>query len=197
MKIAKIALLTAFLFTLMLLNGQNVFAAAQAKTGSTILIDGNRIEKIKDQSQIVYPFEREHCDGPLTCSHPDDLYRGGGFVALTAGNQWIQVSCPATTAVGIQLRGDDNDGWARVTVDDHDVTVWEGNTYGHGNGGMLWIKYLEISGLEERSHTVRIEATGNSGIDGGDVHVAIVGFTCNTEQQSESGFKTFLPMINK
>ena len=196
MRIAKIALMAGFLFTLAVANIQVASAAGQTLAGIPTLHDGYWLEKIKDQTQVVYPYEREQCDGPLTCSHPDELYRGGGFVALTAGGQWIQVSCPATTSVGIQLRGDDNDGWVRVSVDDHDIVVWEGNTYGHGNGGALWIKYLEISGLEESSHTVRIAATGRPGTSGGDVHVAIVGFACNTAL-SEGGFTAYLPMINK
>ena len=196
MSFAKIALMAGVLFTLTLSNIHIGSAAGQALAGTPTLHDGYWLDKIEDQSQVVYPYEREHCDGPLSCSHPDELFRGGGFVALTAGQHWIQVSCPTTTSVGIQLRGDDNDGWARVTIDNHDQTVWEGNTYGHGSSGALWIKYLEISGLEESGHTVRIAATGRPGIDGGDVHVAIVGFTCNTTLR-EVGFMAYLPMVNK
>ena len=55
---------------------------------------------------------------------------------------------------------------------------------------------MEISGLEEGSHTVRVAAAGRPGISGGDVHVAIVGFACNTAL-SEGGFMAYLPMINK
>ncbi len=123
MRIAKVALMAGFLFTLAVSNIQVASAAGQTLAGIPTLHDGYWLDKIKDQTQVVYPYEREQCDGPLTCSHPDELYRGGGFVALTAGGQWIQISCPATTSVGIQLRGDDNDGWVRVSVDDHDIVA--------------------------------------------------------------------------
>ena len=192
MKIVKYSLYAGCLFILILFNVQSASAAEKSTSGIAILHDGNRLETFEDQGQVIYPFEQERCDRALSCSHPDELYRGGGFVALTAAQHWIEISCPASTSMGIQLRGDDNDGWARVTVDGD--MAWEGNTYGHGNGGVLFIKFLEISGLTESSHALRIEAMGISGKDGGDVHVAIVGFACNA-METKHDFMNYLPIV--
>ena len=73
-----------------------------------------------------------------------------------------------TDTVGVQFWGDTSDGWARVIVDG--AEVWSGSTYGSDANypGNAFVKYLEISGLEQEIHTVRVENTGVAGAGGGD-----------------------------
>jgi len=64
----------------------------------------------------------------------------------------------AYKTMGVQIYGDHTIGWARVLFDG--VEIWRGDTaaiwaYQGRNGG-----YVEVSGFEKGSHTLRIESMG-------------------------------------
>lgn len=95
---------------------------------------------------------------------------------------WIQMDVVGSySAIGVQFLGDYADGWALVTIDD--IPVWKGYTKFENcdfidgirdiseetcHGGFLY--YIEIDGLEGRSHSLRVINIG-----GGETTVAYFG----------------------
>jgi len=94
------------------------------------------------------------------------------LLALVGQDSWMEISFqqPAT-AIGVQFWGDDNDGWVRILVDG--LEAWTGNTVGASD---TYEDYVEIRDLSNTQHTLRIEATGKPGRDGGDRHVTVAAF---------------------
>jgi hypothetical protein len=93
-----------------------------------------------------------------------DCWRYNEWVAMGEPGQYIEVeSTVRTTAIGVQLWGDDNDGWARVLVDGEEI--WVGEMRGEDNQwpGGAFVRYLEVAGLEPGFHTLRFEPTGQGG----------------------------------
>lgn len=91
-------------------------------------------------------------------------WRYNEWLAMGEPGQYIESeSTVSTTAVGVQLWGDQNDGWARVLVDGEEV--WLGEMRGADNQwpGGAFVRYLEISGLAPGLHTLRFEPTGEGG----------------------------------
>jgi hypothetical protein len=104
------------------------------------------------------------------------LWRLDEWVSLMSGGSWIEMhSKNESDTLGIQFWGDDNDGWARVTVDGEEV--WTGDTYGATatDPAGAFINYLEISNLPLAEHVVRVESTGDMG-GGGSDHVTVYYF---------------------
>lgn len=91
-------------------------------------------------------------------------WRYNGWIAMGEPGQSIEVtSAVSTTAIGVQLWGDENDGWARVIVDGEEI--WTGEmrgTDGKWPGG-AFVRYLEVAGLEPGFHTLGFEPTGEGG----------------------------------
>ncbi|MGD2162183.1 MAG: FHA domain-containing protein [Anaerolineales bacterium] len=99
-------------------------------------------------------------------------WRYNEWLAMGEPGQYIEIeSTVNTTAIGVQLWGDDNDGWARVLVDDEEI--WTGEMRGTDNQwpGGAFVRYLEIAGLEPGIHNLRFEPTG----EGGSVTVYFFG----------------------
>jgi hypothetical protein len=99
-------------------------------------------------------------------------WRYNEWLAMGEPDQYIEVeSAVSTTAIGVQLWGDDNDGWGRVLVDGEEV--WMGEMRGTDNQwpGGAFVRYLEVAGLEPGFHTLRFEPTG----EGGSVTVYFFG----------------------
>ena len=91
-------------------------------------------------------------------------WRYNEWLALKDPGQFIEVeSAMDTTAIGVQLWGDDNDGWARVIVDGEEV--WSGEMRGSDNQwpGGAFVRYLEVAGLEPGNHMLRFEPIGQGG----------------------------------
>ena len=110
---------------------------------------GTAIEEISIQ---------KHCD--------DACWLYQYFVGVGAGS-WIEARVNVeTTEVGVQLWGDENDGWGRILVDD--LEVWYGDA--SGTPPNYFIKYLVISGLPLGTHVIRVE-----NVSGGVVVVAFFG----------------------
>lgn len=110
------------------------------------------------------------------------------LMALTAPGSQLAAACAApTSTIGVQFWGDENDGWAKVTVDGE--YEWRGNTWNNK-------AYVEITDLPYGEHTVQIEALGEPGITGGDIHVTIAGISCQRLGPGVSiTQRIFLPLI--
>lgn len=96
------------------------------------------------------------------------IWRLNGWIALTGSGSWVEATTTSpTTCVGVQFWGDTNDGWARVLVDG--AEVWTGDTYGPSGywPGDAFVRYLQISGLSQGNHTIRVERMGLPGGGGG------------------------------
>jgi hypothetical protein len=105
----------------------------------------------------------------VTFTSVGSLWRFNEWIALRQQGDWIEATYSGTTtAVGVELWGDMNDGWARVLVDG--AEVWRGSTYGSDANwpGGAFVRYLQVSGLTLGSHTVRVENLGVAGAGGGD-----------------------------
>lgn len=76
------------------------------------------------------------------------------------GNSQMQVSTnEPTTCLYVQFASDRNDGYAKIYVDGN--IVWEGNTWASNGLGQdleyQKMRYLEVTGLEPTTHTIKIE----------------------------------------
>ena len=96
-------------------------------------------------------------------------------VALTEMGSYIEARCTtAVDAVGVQFLGDYNDGWARIIVDGQEKRRLD--TWG---GSINFTEYIEVSNLPMAPHSIRVEATGQTGSNGGS-HVTVVAFGCGS-----------------
>lgn len=126
------------------------------------------------------------------------LYLGEGvraydpFVALTTTDQWVEGVCTtATSMVGVQFWGDENDGWARVLVDGEER--WRGNTYGQSPD--LFVRFLSVRNLAPAPHVIRIEPLGERGSNnpGSNIHVSVYAIVCGLAVRTE----IFVPLLLK
>lgn len=130
------------------------------------------------------------------------------MVALTAATSWIEATCAtATSAVGVQFLGDDNDGWAKIFVDG--APWWQGTIQGDT---LVNDDYIEIPDLRLKSHVIRVEMMVTPGTAQLG-HVTVVAFGCGSlaiagatdasattrslpvEEQSAPGQTIYLPTI--
>jgi cell division septation protein DedD len=94
----------------------------------------------------------------------DDCIRYYEWMGIPKANQWIEGSSTfPTTAIGVQLWSDTTGGFARVYLDGEEV--WSGDTRGEDNQwpGGAFVRYLEISGLPDTTHSLRVESLGEGG----------------------------------
>ena len=111
----------------------------------------------------------QHADPPAEISISEDCggsgcWRYNEWLAMDQIGQYIEVeSAVSTTAIGVQLWGDDNDGWARVIVDGEEM--WTGEMRGVDNQwpGGAFVRYLEVAGLEPGYHALRFEPADQGG----------------------------------
>lgn len=110
------------------------------------------------------------------------------LLALTTSGSWLEANCVQPThSVGVQFWGDGNDGWATLVVDGE--YEWRGNVHEYK-------EYVEMTDLPLTSHTIRIEAVGEPGTPGGDVHVTLAGISCQQRGPGLSRIQQiFLPLI--
>ena len=119
---------------------------------------------------LEYPSDK----GLITYPPSDLIFPAGSVVSLHEPGLWIEMaySEPAT-AVGVEFIGDFQDRWARVLVDG--TPIWRGNTFFENcpfdengvrqvhpdkcKGGFIY--YIEASGLENTTHTLRVENAGD------------------------------------
>lgn len=114
--------------------------------------------------------------------------------ALVSVTSWIEVTwTEPTTVVGVQFFGDERGSWARIKVDGE--KVWEDNTNGQGS---TFSDYIQISGLANEPHTVRVEALGQPGIGGGPIFVGVAGFgsgEVSEENKIGDGSDIYMPIV--
>ncbi|WP_406661451.1 LamG-like jellyroll fold domain-containing protein [Methanolobus sp. ZRKC3] len=140
---------------------------------STVMYDGNALNFATPPDVVAFAntaYVTPPSEFQITAS--GSIWRYNQWIALMSQGNWVEAKTTVeTTTVGVQFWGDTNDGWARVLVDGSEV--WTGNTYGSSEDP--YIKYLEISGLDKGTHTIRVENMGISGPGGGN-HVTIFFF---------------------
>lgn len=114
--------------------------------------------------------------------------------ALTSATSWIEVSWPEpSTVVGVQFYGDDRGSWARIRVDGE--AVWQGNTNGSTEP---FTEYIEISGLSDAPHVVRVEALGQAGTENGPIFVGVTAIgtgEVSPDNKIGGGSTVFMPII--
>lgn len=110
--------------------------------------------------------------GRHTLDLPDMAESPMQLLILSSAGSWAEITwMEPTTVVGVQFWGDSNDGFARIWVNGEEK--WHGNTRG---GSITFEQYIEIDDLPNTSHTIRVEATGQPGQDGGGIDVTIASF---------------------
>ena len=93
---------------------------------------------------------------------------------LENSDQWIELTTTQIVrGIGVQFFADDSQGWARLLLDG--AEVWRGDTYGRWTDGTNWACYIEVTGLSEKEHTLRVENRGTPGGANGKV-VAVYFF---------------------
>jgi len=108
----------------------------------------------------------------ITVTHSDESIPYGLNRVLWGEGEWVQATTDLPfDSMGVQIYGDHTIGWARVLFDGEEV--WRGDTaeiWSHlgRHGG-----YIEISGYDPGTHTIRIESMG---FDYHPVTVAYFGF---------------------
>ena len=143
-------------------------------------------ETFLDPHAAAIEISGESWRGVTEIHQRDDPYVH--LVALTTPGSQLATTCAApTSTIGVQFWGDENDGWAQVTVDGE--YEWRGNTRNNKS-------YVEITDLPFAEHTVRIEALGDAGATGGGSHVTIAGISCQRlGPGSTVNQRIFLPLI--
>ncbi|WP_340818861.1 LamG-like jellyroll fold domain-containing protein [Methanolobus sp. WCC4] len=154
----------------------SIFSTIGFAEANVVLYDGDA-RKFTDAPDVIAYTNTEHTAPPsefeITTSGATwpsgPIWRHDNVIALMDPSGWIEAKTTvATDTVGLQFWGDTNDGWARVLVDGSEV--WTGSVYGSDVNypGGAFVKYLEISGLERSTHTIRVECMGIKGAGGGD-----------------------------
>ncbi len=115
-----------------------------------------------------------------------DLWTYNANIALTEKGEWISATCtdPNTTAIGVRIEGDSNDGYVLIQVDGEEAAII--NAYGDEDSPQgMFLNYVEMSGLQPGQHTIRLENLGMEGDGGGD-DVSMRFFGCSSKPVSEN-----------
>jgi hypothetical protein len=92
---------------------------------------------------------------------------------LENSSQWFELGVTRqVTSIGVQFFADTTQGWAGLVLDGSEV--WRGDTLSCFDG-TNWACYVEITGISQGPHTLRVENLGIPGSGGGQV-VAIYFF---------------------
>lgn len=109
----------------------------------------------------------------IEISYADEAIPYGLHRVIWWNADWIEVTADgAYDAMGVQILGEQAIGWARVLFDGEEV--WRGDT------AAIWEKsgrhggFIQVSGFEPGTHTLRVEALG---FDFRPVTVASFGFS--------------------
>jgi len=97
----------------------------------------------------------------------------GTHQVLWWNGDWIEASTELPySSIGVQLWGSGYLGWARVLFDD--AEVWRGLITSLGKKHAYYGGYIEITGFEPGTHTIRVESLG---FDYRPIKVAAFGFS--------------------
>lgn len=142
------------------------------------LYTGDIRESSNKPDIIAYANTQEAAPPPeFNITVSGKCWRYHEWVSVTEKGSWISATTTIPTdCLGVQLWGDQTDGWARITVDGSEVC--RVNTYGKSGKypGEAFAYYLEIYNLPMAEHTVVAEVLGINGAGGGpDVTVYYFG----------------------
>ncbi len=139
------------------------------------LYDGYAAQTFSDKPDIIAYANVQDFPPPEGVTILDNCteticWRTSQFLALRGAGTFL-VATASFSEAGVQFWGDTNDGMSRVLVDGEEV--WQGDTHGTSVDypGGAFVKYLYISGLLPRQHTLRVEFVGP-----GDVTIRYFGF---------------------
>jgi hypothetical protein len=134
--------------------------------------DSRFFEKPPDISAHANAADMPPPEG-IQISYAEESIPYGVHRVLWWNGEWIEVEFDGSfDSAGVQFLGEQSIGWARVLFDGE--TVWQGNT------SAIWSKqgrhggYIEVTGFEPGSHTIRVESLG---FDYRPVTVAGFGFS--------------------
>ena len=100
---------------------------------------------------------------------------GIGRILWSTGDWVAATTSLDVAAIGAQVHGDETIGWVRFLFDG--VEVWSGDSKSLWNSGVRYGVYIEVSGFEPGSHTLRAEAAkGVQDEGGGSVPVGYFTF---------------------
>ena len=173
--------------------------ATVASAGVNAVLHDGDARNFADAPDVIAYANTEHTTPPseFQITTSGSIWRYHQWIALMQEGSWVEAKTTvATDTVGIQFWGDTNDGWARVLVDGSEV--WTGSIYGSDGNypGGAFIKYLDISGLDSSTHTIRIENMGINGAGGGDdVCIFFFGMKKVEEELEEEYF--IEPAVNE
>lgn len=149
--------------------------AAMGEQPAVVLFDGYAAQTFSDKPDVIAYANVHEFPPPEGVTVLDNCtdtvcWRSSQFLALRGPGTFL-VATASFPEVGVQFWGDTNDGLCRVLIDGEEV--WKGDTYGTNVNwpGGAFVKYLYISGLLPRQHTIRVEFVGP-----GDVTVRYFGF---------------------
>lgn len=104
--------------------------------------------------------------------HDESIAYGTHRVLWWKGD-WIEATTDSPfSSIGVQFWGSGYLGWARVLFDD--VEVWRGLTTSLGKKHAYYGGYIEITGFDAGTHTIRVE---NLGFDYRPIKIAAFGFS--------------------
>lgn len=154
-----------------------------------------RVKAERPSQVIVISDERVKNGGPIwRGSYAPSNTESFELLALTSPDSWAEVAwVQPTTTLGVQFAGNQDDGWAKILVDGE--TVWEGNTFGERG---KFNRYVEIDGLADSSHAVRVEVMGRAGTEGGGIDVTLTAFgwgQVSAQNRIDNSTQIFAPFI--
>jgi len=136
-------------------------APPQEDLQATVLVHGGSSQLFNTPPDIFVfanTTDRHPPEGIEITSHEQSIAHGV-YRVLWWNGDWVEASFDLpTSSVGVQFFGDPQIGWARVLFDEQEV--WRGKT------SAIWSKfgkhggYIELSGFESGSHTIRAESLG-------------------------------------
>jgi len=126
---------------------------------ATVVVHGGS-SRLFDTPPDLFVFanasDRPPSEGIEITSHDQSIPHGVYRVLWWNGN-WVEASFDLpTTSVGVQFLGDHQIGWARVLFDEQEM--WRGNTSAIWSELGRYGGYIELSGFESGSHTIRVES---------------------------------------
>ncbi len=132
-----------------------------AQSGLSITLYDNDARNFSNPPDVLAYANTEHTASPseFVITAGGSLWRYNQWISVSDADGWIEArTTVATTSMGVQFWGDDNDGWATVYIDG--VEIWTGDTRGSDNQypGGAFVKYLQVSGLSNSTHTLRVES---------------------------------------
>lgn len=155
------------LFRIEVVDAEEQSAEAREEPRVTLHIGDARFFSVPPEA-LAYA-NTQYVDPPAEIAISEDCggsgcWRYNEWLAMGEAGQYVEIeSTVSTTAIGVQLWGDANDGWARVIVDGQEV--WTGEMRGSDNQwpGGAFVRYLEVAGLEPGNHTLRFEPADQGG----------------------------------